>query len=644
MSKERILITEDEIVVAEDLRATLSGLGYTVVGVASSRLEAVSMVAETRPHLVLMDIHLRGDEDGILAATDISNQFSIPVIFLTAHADQATLTRATAVGPFGYIVKPFEEHGLRASIETALRLQEARTAMNRMERWLTTTLRSIGDAVVSVDRAGRITFLNPRAEQITGWTHVDAVGRLCTEIAPLLDEGTRGPVENPTVRAMSLGVQVNLAERTLLVTRGGQEVPIADSAAPLREKEGEITGSVWVFRDITLNRQQSAERDRLQVRMQEAQRLESLGLVAGGVAHDFNNLLTAVLGNSQLARTSLPPDSPAVPFLRAVDEAAGRAADLCHQMLEYAGRQETVFVSIDMNSVVLETVRLIRAALSPNAEIVLQLEPLLPAVHADRTQLQQVVMNLIFNASEALSGQSGTITISTSLATVDHVRLRNAVLGEGFEPGRYVQLEVRDTGSGMTAETMARIFDPFFTTKFTGRGLGLASVHGISRAHRAPLFVQSRLGAGSTFTVMIPVAAVEEKIEAAVARRPGVRAEGAVLIVEDEPAVRMIVTRIVERLGLEALAAAGGPDAVNAVAGCRPEPRLILLDVNMPGMDGFATLQALRKMLPSTPVVLVSALPEEAALERFSGEKIAGVLRKPFRPDQLERKIAEVLT
>jgi len=643
MGRERILITEDEVIVAEDLRTTLTALGYEVAGVAGSKREALEMTERERPDLVLMDIQLKGEGDGIGAAAEINERHRIPVVFLTAHADQATLARASEVMPFGYVVKPFDEHGLHASIATALRLHEAQTALHRVEHWLATTLKSIGDAVVSIGIEGRVTFMNPRAEQISGWTRSEAVGRAFDEVFPLFDGATHERIESPALRAMKLGVQLNLASGTLLRTRSGVEVPIDDSCAPLRENDGRISGAVLVFRDRSQARAEAEERERLQKRMQEAQRLESLGLVAGGVAHDFNNLLTAILGNAQLMRASLPNASPMMPFLDGIEEASTRAAELCMHMLAYAGRQETVLAAVDLNALVDRTVQMLRSSLSPRADIVLQLAPQLPEANADRTQLQQVVMNLILNAAEALGSQAGTVTIVTREAGLDLETLRDATLGADWGAGRYVMLEVTDTGCGMTPETIGKIFDPFFTTKFTGRGLGLASVHGIARSHKAPVFVRSRLGFGTTFEVCLPIATPAPVTVAPAPKAVRIRGEGPVLIVEDEPTVLFIITRIVERMGFQPVGTNGGPAALEAVKSGAEKPRLVLLDANMPGMDGLATLRELRKTLPDTPVMLVSALPEEAALERFASETIAGVLRKPFRPDQLERKIAEVL-
>jgi two-component system cell cycle sensor histidine kinase/response regulator CckA len=643
MSRQRILITEDEVVVAEDLRTTLTGLGYEVTGIAGSKREALEMAEQTHPDLVLMDIKLKGEGDGIGAATEISERHNIPVVFLTAHADGGTLTRAAEALPFGYVLKPFEEHGLRASIETALRLHEAQAALSRMERWLATTLHSIGDAVVSLDLEGGITFMNPRCEQITGWSRIEAVGRPFGDIFRFIDETTRQPIENPALRAMKLGVQLNVTAGALLISRTGAEIPIDDSAAPIRESDGSISGAVFVFRDASQSREQAEERERLQKRMLDAQRLESLSLVVGGVAHDFNNLLTAILGNAQLARTILPENSMVAPLLEGIEEASTRAGELCMHMLAYAGRQETVLSAVDLNDLVVRTAQMIRNSLHPNAELVLELEPHLPPVKADRTQIQQAVMNLVVNGAEALCAARGVVTIASRKTTLEQETLRDASLGDEWEPGPYVKLEVRDTGCGMSAETIGRIFDPFFTTKFTGRGLGLASVHGIARSHKAPVFVRSRIGFGSTFEIFLPIEAPQPVMAQPPAKPVRIRGEGPVLIVEDEPTVLSIVTRIVNRLGFQSIPTNGGEAALATLASRTEMPKLVLLDANMPGMDGLATLRALRKTLPDTPVMLVSALPEEAAIERFAGEKIAAVLRKPFRPDQLERKIAEVL-
>ncbi|MDP2799885.1 MAG: response regulator, partial [Deltaproteobacteria bacterium] len=265
MAETKILVVEDEGIVAEDIRRSLQNLGYTVSAVVSSGQEAVKKAEEYKPDLVLMDIVLKGEIDGIEAANQIRLCFNIPVVYLTAYADERTMDRAKVTEPFGYIVKPFEDRELRMTIEMALYKHKTENKLREREEWLSTTLGSIGDAVIATDAHGHIRFMNPVAESLTGWKEGDAAGKSLTEVFNIIHEETRKLVESPVTKVLRKGVVVGLANHTLLVARDGAEIPIDDSGAPSRDAKGDIIGIVLVFRDIRERRK--AERD-----LQESER------------------------------------------------------------------------------------------------------------------------------------------------------------------------------------------------------------------------------------------------------------------------------------------------------------------------------------------------------------------------------------
>jgi PAS domain S-box-containing protein len=502
--KARVLIIEDELLIAEDLRAALTHLGYTVAGMADSADEAVAQAERVRPDLVLMDIKLRGERDGISAAEQIREEFGLPVIFLTAHADEATLARAGRSLAFGYLVKPFEEQGLDASIEMALQLHDAQSRLQETERWLATTLESIGDAVVSVDLEGRITFLNPSAERITGWPLPKARGRPFQEVVRLFEKGTGRALANPVMQALEEDRVINLADNTVLRPEDGREIPVDDCAAPIRDTSGTASGVVLVLRDISARLQAESERRLVEQKLQAAQRLESLGILAGGVAHDFNNLLLAIISNAELGRGFLPPGSPAARHLEQIEIASMRAAELCRQLVAYAGHGAGGMCVLDLNALIHETSELLRATIPKNIELRLALGEKVPLVEGERNQIQRILMNLAINASEAMEGKDGFIEVRTSRLGADRACLSSTILGQDLPEGDYALLEVRDNGCGMTSETISRVFEPFFSTKFLGRGLGLAAVYGIVRDHHGALQLQSERGIGSTFGVLLP--------------------------------------------------------------------------------------------------------------------------------------------
>ena len=373
------------------------------------------------------------------------------------------------------------------------------------------------------------------------------------------------------------------------------------------------------------------QRRRSEEQMRNAQKLESLGVLAGGIAHDFNNLLVGVLGNAGLALLELPEDSSARQPIRDIEVSAQRAAELTRQMLAYSGRGRFRVEPVDLSSVVEEMSQLLRRVISKQTQLSLRLGRDLPAVVADATQLRQVVMNLITNASDALGDTAGTVTLETGTVMADRAMLASTYLNEQLPGGLYVVLEVSDTGCGMDAATSARIFEPFFTTKFTGRGLGLAAVLGIVRGHKGAISVQSAPGAGTTFRVLLPASnstvGASEAATGAVLKR-GV---GLVLLVDDEEAVRGLARRVLERGGYQVLEAANGEDALSALADHRASVRAVVLDLTMPGLGGEATLQRIRRDNPDLPVIVSSGyVPEEEGT-------LAGVpfLAKPYRPSEL---------
>jgi signal transduction histidine kinase/CheY-like chemotaxis protein len=396
-------------------------------------------------------------------------------------------------------------------------------------------------------------------------------------------------------------------------------------------------------RDITARKEAEEQRQALDRKLQDVQRMESLGLLAGGIAHDFNNLLVAILGNAELALMDLAPESPAQAGIAQISAAARRAADLTRQLLAYAGRGQLVMQPIQLNTLVEEMLHLLRAAIAKN--VVLHFTPAsdLPPVMADATQIRQVLMNLVVNASEAIGTKSGVILVTTGVMWADQGYLAEALPGDEIAEGDFATIEVADNGAGMDAETQARIFDPFFTTKFTGRGLGLAATLGIMRGHRGAIRVYSEQGRGSTFKLLLPIVALEGQQEREVKDEPNWRGSGTILVVEDELEVRAIVGRTLERLGFVVLTAEDGRAGVELFQQRADEIRCVLLDMTMPHMSGAESFRRIRHVRPNMPVILMSGYSEQDTIMRFAGKGLDGFLQKPFRPQQLAALLQKVL-
>jgi signal transduction histidine kinase/CheY-like chemotaxis protein len=383
------------------------------------------------------------------------------------------------------------------------------------------------------------------------------------------------------------------------------------------------------------------ERIRAEEAIRLGQKMESLGVLAGGVAHDFNNLLAVMLGHNSLALRKLPPDSPSRTHVEKAVEAAERAAGLTRQMLAYSGRGHFEIRSVDLNQLVRQNLNLLAAALPKQVELHRRLPDGLPRVAADPSQMQQVVMNLILNAAEAIGNGKGSVLVSTAAREVTQADDLRQPTGEPLLAGLYVELRVQDDGPGMDTATLSRVFEPFFTTKATGRGLGLAAVQGIVRGHRGGLEAESAPGVGTTFAIYLPATPdlpEQEPMPVAPA------AEGIVLVVDDEPTVLDMIASVFEDAGIPWIAATDGDAAVRLFGQRRAVIRLVLLDLSMPGLSGEDTFEALRRLNADVRIVLSSGYSEAEATRRFVGRGLAGFLQKPYRPETLVETVRRALS
>lgn len=386
----------------------------------------------------------------------------------------------------------------------------------------------------------------------------------------------------------------------------------------------------------------AVERERLEEQLRETAKTEAITVLAGGIAHDFNNLLAAVLGNAELALMTLPPGAEAAALLQKIVTASVSAHDLCNQMLAYAGRGSSSTETLECNAMARELGGLLAVTLSKKATLEYDLHDGPLGVLADRSQLGQVVMNLIRNASEAVGDHAGRVVIGSTTVTCGGAEPQATHSNAALEPGEYVRLWVHDTGPGMTAETRARIFDPFFTTKTTGRGLGLAAVQGIVRAHDGAIDVESTEGVGTTVSVLLP--RVPLPLDGAPATAEGTVARSArLLLVDDEPAVRAVLADVLESAGYGVLLARDGQEALDVFREQPDSIDCVLLDLSMPKLGGDEVFHELRKLRPDVRVILSSGFSEQEMLDRFQGAGLAGVLQKPARMHVLLAKVADAL-
>jgi PAS domain S-box-containing protein len=505
---------------------------------------------------------------------------------------------------------------------------------------LRTILDAVQDPVFVKDLHGRHVLRNAAGMRLFGRNTVSSDGTaydlpIPRDFADHYTRDDRVVLEN--------GTPIINREEPFLFPDGGQGW-LLTSKFPLRDAAGRIVGLVGIGRDITQMRKDAAEREALQAKLRETQKLESLGILAGGIAHDFNNLLTSILGNASMAAMDLSPASPIRDCIAQITEASMRAADLCKQMLAYSGRGRFDVRKLDLGLFVEQTAQILQISISKKAVLRFDLKPDLPPIEVDATQIQQVIMNLVINASEAIGDRNGIISVATGLIRVDRAYLAATLIDSDLPEGDYVFLEVSDTGGGMSPEIKERIFDPFFTTKFTGRGLGLAAVLGIVRGHKGALKVYSELGRGTTFKLLFPAAAgTSETATESEENLPAWRGSGTVLVVDDEVRMRQTVARMMQRLGFELTLACNGREAVNIF---RAEPdrfTLVLLDLTMPDMDGEQTFTELRRIRTDVRVILMSGFNAQEAMLRFPGKGLASFLQKPFTIDSLRSVLQSVL-
>ncbi|HEU4578415.1 MAG TPA: response regulator [Polyangiaceae bacterium] len=594
-----VMVVEDEQLIAKDIADTLTKLGYDVTGTVSSAEACVESAETQRPDLVLMDIHLQGELDGIEAARLLRERFDIPVVFLSAYADEGTVARAKLSAPLGYLLKPFRKSELRSAVEVGLFRHQMERQLRERERWFSTTLRAIGDAVVAVDATGQISFMNRAAEKLIGRTESGAKGKPLQAVFRLLNEKTREPVPDPIQEALAGREVVRLPANTSLLA-GERELPVEDSVAPIVDERGERLGAVIVMRDMTEDR-------RARQQIAAADRLASLGTVAAGIAHEINNPLTYILGNVSFLSEELERVGrmvqPLLPSHRQEDVAValGRLGALISEVEEGASRVSRIVADLglfgrreqeeregDAIAALDWALRVSHTALSRVARVRRNLEPI-PKVRGDEGRLGQVFLNMLLNAAHAMQdGDPSANELSVS-----------AALEPRADGPAQVRITIKDTGSGMTADVLDRIFDPFFTTKpvGTGTGLGLSVCHGVVEELGGTIRVSSEPGRGSTFVVRLPTAGAEQVLLEEPEPEPELSgARGRILIIDDEPRVLSVLSRMLG--GTHDVVAVGGAQEALEQLGRGQRFDVIVCDLLMPEMSGIELYHVLEQQAP----------------------------------------------
>jgi PAS domain S-box-containing protein len=636
-----ILIVEDERIIARDLEQTLAQLGYTPCGIASSADSALSMTAERRPDLVLMDIRIQGSRDGIDTAQDLQSQFDIPVVYLTAHADETTLARAKQTGPYGYLLKPVKLAELRSVVEVSIYKHRLERDVRARERWLSTILNSIGDAIVAVDPAGRLIFMNPIAETLTGLRFEEVRERPSREVL-VLEDADGEPLdptplecalraEGPATDTEPLSADLRLRTRARTITITGSVSRVTDG--------NRVLGAVMVFRDVTAQRE-------VERRLRESERLTALGTMAAGVAHEVSNPLAVVMTNAGIVEEDLrlqtdgggtgagtgARDRPGATLdaLTDLQSAARRIGRIVQDLRDYSRPAIQAHGDADVAHAVDWAVRATAREFTYRARLVTEI-PALPRVAADEVRLGQLLVNLLVNAAHAIAPGNH-----------DHQLVR--VTAE-LDPGGDVLLRVADTGCGIAEWELATIFEPFHTSKPAGigMGLGLSICKGIVTAFGGSIDVSSTVGVGSTFTVRLPAVKAAPQVAASVDDLVPRVLNARILVIDDDPLVLSAFRRALA--GYEVVTTEHARDALDWLAnGQRFD--LIVCDLVMPNMSGMEFHGSLLLLQPqdAARILFVTGGAITAEVREFLDAVPNPRIDKPCDAATLRSIVHEMLT
>ena len=626
-AKPKILIVEDEGLIARDIATRVRRAGYDVAGIAGSGEEAFEQATVTSPDLILMDIRLNGNIDGIEAARRIQEHYDLPIIYLTAHTDRETLDRAKTTGAFGFLAKPIGQGSLPSSIEIALFKHKAERKLRQQRAWLETTLHTISDAVIVTDHLGRIHYMNPAAERITRWPSNEAHAAPLSHVLKLFHP-EYGQWLAGFFTAIEPDVKTQIIPAGLkLITRTGEQISIEGEMAPSTQ-DGTSLGSVITFRDITRREHEEQE-------LRHEHKMEAVGRLAAGVAHDFNNLLTVILGHaSLLLHDPARLDEPVAHAMNEITQAATAAAAITKQLLTFSRHQTTNPELVNLNTVIKDNEERWRST-AAGITWKTSLDPQLKPLCADPAQMVHVLKNLVANAADAMPA-GGVLTVTTE----------NVEMGQFSDVGSDVQdhvvLTISDTGVGMEPSVAEHIFEPFFTTKAenSGTGLGLSIVYNIVNDLGGVISVESKPGAGSTFRVFLPAGgqSARKPDEPACDSRLWQDEPKTILLVDDNDAVRHVVYRYLDSHGYRVLEAANGYDALTIASTYSGHIDALVTDVIMPKMNGFHLAEQLTQLRPDLQTIFVSGYAHDVIHQKSDIMKDALFLQKPFlHSDLLEQ-------
>ncbi len=624
-SKFRLLIVDD----CPSDRSTYSRwLQHTIsipldIQEMETGAEALKVFASTPPHCILLGDQL-SDMTGLDFLEKIRYAYTSEhsIFFLTEQGKEEVAVQAIKLGAKNSFIKnTLSEEFLWQHIQQEINQFENSRRIQALERQSTTILQSSADGLVVIGTDGLIRFTNPAAEHLFQQSGTELLG---------------SPFGYPMVEGETKEINIQHQE--------SPSTPVEMRVVPI-EWENQ-PAYLTSLRDLTERRKAEAERQRHETERQYAQKLESLGVLAGGIAHDFNNLLMSIVARAGLALRALSPDAPAREHLNVIEKSGLRGGELANQMLTFAGQTQLDFQAINLQQFLQDIKSFLRSTVSKRITLTFNVSANLPFIRGDRSQLRQLLMNIVTNAAEAIGNQDGTIQICTSTMDTSTQDFRPYHIIGDLPWGPCVSLAIQDTGTGIKPQLIPKIFDPFFSTKFPGRGLGLAALLGIVRGHGAAIAVQSHIGHGTEFLLLFPTTKkplTQSSASLTLPKESGSRSiPSQVLIVDDEEEIRTTCSLILQEIGFEALVAHDGKAGERIFEQHQDEIALVFLDLTMPGLDGGTLAKKIRMRNSNIPILVSSGFTEDEAMKHFSQSNIDAFIQKPFQVDVLIAKVQEL--
>ncbi len=643
-----VLILEDESTHIEAIRRAFTDHSSFEIHFKNSLSEGLASLASLKPDILLADLNLP-DGHCLEFFEKNSSSVSVPFIIMTSYGNELSAVRTLKAGALNYIVKspdtftqiPFiierslgEWNNLKARKKAEEDLKASRENFESL-------FNEISEYVFIFDSQGKIIDCNSIVEKILGQNKKELLNKPVITLHPELFQEEAN----------------TLLQEILQNKRDFFNLPIRTAQGELIPVETRITKGQWygkpvffaISRDISTRLKMEQEKMEIERKLLHSQKMESLGVLAGGIAHDFNNLLTAIIGNLELIQIQGFNAPFAKDMMDQAVQAGRKASDLTRQMLAYSGKGRFIIRPIDINHLIRGISALLKSSINKNAVLHLNLPVNIPPIMADSSQIEQVIMNLILNASEAIGDNTGIINLITGIEKFSAETLSKSRVPEKLDPGKYLYMNITDSGCGMKPETLDRMFDPFYSTKFTGRGLGLSAVMGIVKSHKGAIFVKSEYGEGTDIKLLFPIFTSEKISLQSPEQLKGPESaeylnnKGTLLIADDELPVRNLCKNMLEYMGYTLCLACDGREAVEIFKIHQKTIKCALLDLNMPNLDGIATFTELRKIKPDLQIILMSGYHDDEVVRKYSDKHFSGLLQKPFNMNQLKEALERVM-